>query len=150
MSQVNVELGRAANAPTSLNDAQVRGLAQVAAGQISMSNLLGKTGRFDGVIAINSNGQYAGGFTGQSIFGAILSTLNGDLLSIQLIFAPLSPPVYTGNLKLTNNTTGASCILTQFNQGSTVWINNSPPPNVIRHAGGGGPNTNDNFSITAA
>lgn len=41
-SQINVELGRAAGAAFSLNDAAVRSLAGVASGTISMSNLHGK------------------------------------------------------------------------------------------------------------
>lgn len=41
-SQINVELGRAAGAAFSLNDAAVRSIAGVASGTISMSNLHGK------------------------------------------------------------------------------------------------------------
>jgi hypothetical protein len=43
MSQVNVELDRSATAAISLNDPDVRALAQVPSGAISMANLLGKT-----------------------------------------------------------------------------------------------------------
>jgi hypothetical protein len=43
LSQVSVELSRAANAQTSLGESAVRGLAGVATGQISLSNLWGKS-----------------------------------------------------------------------------------------------------------
>lgn len=44
LSQVNTELGLSSTAQISLNDSAVRGLAGVASGTISMSNLYGKTG----------------------------------------------------------------------------------------------------------
>lgn len=43
MSQVNTELGRAANAAIYLGDSEVRGLAGVPSGLIYMSSLLGKS-----------------------------------------------------------------------------------------------------------
>lgn len=43
MSQLAVELGRAANAPTSLGDTAVRNLAGVASGPISLNSLHGKS-----------------------------------------------------------------------------------------------------------
>lgn len=43
LSQINVELGRAANAPISLNDPAVRTLAGIASGGISLGSLRGKT-----------------------------------------------------------------------------------------------------------
>lgn len=43
MSQINVELGRASNATTSLTESAVRTLANVPSGAISFSNLLGKS-----------------------------------------------------------------------------------------------------------
>lgn len=43
MSQVNVELGRSGTAQISLGESAVRGLAGVASGTISMSNLQGKS-----------------------------------------------------------------------------------------------------------
>lgn len=43
MSQINVELGRASNATTSLLESAVRTLAQVPSGPVSFSNLLGKS-----------------------------------------------------------------------------------------------------------
>ena len=43
MSQVNVELGKSATAQISLNDSDVRALAEKPTGQISMSDLWGKS-----------------------------------------------------------------------------------------------------------
>lgn len=43
LSQVNVELGRAFNAPISLGESGVRNLAGIASGQIGMNSLYGKS-----------------------------------------------------------------------------------------------------------
>jgi hypothetical protein len=43
LSQVNVELGKSSTAQISLNDADVRALAQKPSGAISMSDLYGKS-----------------------------------------------------------------------------------------------------------
>lgn len=51
LSQVNVELQQSATALISLNDTNVRTLAGVASGQISMSNLQGKTNGFSFTIS---------------------------------------------------------------------------------------------------
>lgn len=53
LSQVNVELSLSATALISLNDTAVRNLAGVASGQISMSNLQGKTQGFAFTISAN-------------------------------------------------------------------------------------------------
>jgi hypothetical protein len=53
MSQVNVELGLSATALISLNDAAVRGLAEVSSGTISLQNLRGKANVFAFAIAAN-------------------------------------------------------------------------------------------------
>ena len=46
LSQVNTELGRSATAAIDMNDAQVRSLAGVPSGAISMSNLYGKSAAY--------------------------------------------------------------------------------------------------------
>lgn len=51
LSQISVELGRAANATTSLGEAAVRTLAGVASGPIAMSNLYGKANKPASVVA---------------------------------------------------------------------------------------------------
>ena len=53
LSQVNLELGRAASTPISLGSAAVRGLAGVAAGPIGKSNLRGKATQFSHTITAN-------------------------------------------------------------------------------------------------
>ena len=63
MSQVNVELLRPATQTISLNDAQVRGLAGVPSGAISMSQLQGKTYSyaFDLLVVAGGGGGGEGG-----------------------------------------------------------------------------------------
>lgn len=125
MSQIATELGT--SLPLSLLDTRVRGLAQVASGQVSFSNLLGKTGRFDGNITISGGG--FGNFNNASIFGGLLAEIISSLSQPQLEISFVSaPPVYIGNLKLTNNSTGASAVLTKAF--TTTWTANTVPGNL--------------------
>ena len=54
-SQINVELGRSANAQLSMSDSGVRGLFGVASGQIGMNVGLGKSSAFNAVLVIATN-----------------------------------------------------------------------------------------------
>ena len=145
MSQVATELGL--SLPLSLSHAWVEALAQKAALPVSFSDLRGKTGRFDGNVSINVTG--FGPFpTGSTLFGATLSQILGSyngatLLTVEIDFNNGTwPPNYTGNFKLTNNSTGASCVLSQLSPGaSNTWRNSSPPQNIIRKG------QTDNFTI---
>ncbi|MGF6777826.1 hypothetical protein [Paraburkholderia sp. GAS334] len=136
MSQIAAELGL--SLPLSLNHAWVEALANKSGLPVSFSDLLGKTGRFDGNISINVTG--FGPFpSGSTLFGATLSQITGGyngatLLTVEIDFNNGTwPPNYTGNFKLTNNSTGASCVLSQLIPGaSNTWRNSSPPQNIIR------------------
>lgn len=143
MSQVAVELGL--SLPLSVNHPWIVALAQKSGLPVSFSDLLGKTGRFDGNVAINATGF---GPMSAPLFGATLVQLTGAFNGTILTQANINfatgtwPPNYTGKLLLTNNTTGISCVCTQtIPGGSPSWSNQSPPQNVIRA------NVTDNFTI---
>lgn len=141
MSQVANELNLSST-DINLNHAWVRALAQVASGAISMSNLQGKTGRFDGNVNVTApGGFYIGSFSNAPFFGSTLLNMQGGYGaggSINLYFN--SAPNWTGNIKVTNNTTGVSVIL-PYQFGSQWGYASAPPANFFRVA-------NDNFTIT--
>jgi len=62
MNDVNVELDRSGTTTISLNDADVRALAGVPSGQISLSNLYGKSN-----VGENWSGNLVGGFNGYGV-----------------------------------------------------------------------------------
>lgn len=62
MNNVNVELDRSGTTTISLNDADVRALAGVPSGQISLSNLYGKSN-----VGENWSGNLVGGFNGYGV-----------------------------------------------------------------------------------
>lgn len=69
MSQVNTELGKAADAAVSMNDTDVRTLAGVSSGAISMSNLHGKSSLQPPTVTLASSTAYAtdDGGTGRDV-----------------------------------------------------------------------------------
>ena len=75
MSQVNTEIGYSSTATISLNDTNVRTLAGVGSGTISMSNLLGKSWIVNVPTAIVIFGGGGGGG------GLSYNTNNGDYLA---------------------------------------------------------------------
>lgn len=82
MSQVNVELGQSATQIISLNDANVRSLAEVPSGTISMSNLQGKS-------AVPAIGQpWKGGF-----YAGKMSLSQNQVPTHYLIVSPRSTEV---------------------------------------------------------
>lgn len=145
MSQIATELGL--SLPLSINHAWVIALAHKNALPVSFSDLLGKTGRFDG----SATGQIAGGqfttvFIGVSapLFDGQISQLSvaeepGNAYSLQLTFAsPPTPgaraPYWPYNIRVTNNTTGASFVLPNIGQyaWSVTASGSNPYFNVIR------------------
>ncbi|MFM0263335.1 hypothetical protein [Paraburkholderia sediminicola] len=126
MSQINVELTRAPNAPLTLNDPMVRLLAGVSSGAISLSNLYGKNGQaFNGNLHITGNATndpntvWMGG-----IFGTLIQAANGDL-SVGFD----SAPNWGGNVTVTNNTTGASAVCSKSN--ATLWTVSGANKNIV-------------------
>ena len=143
MSQVAAELG--ATLPLSMLDARVLGLAQLGGAPVSFSNLLGKTGRLDANMLVNSNGAFSipGGAAifGASIVGILWQSAGNPQMQISFQTAL---PVYRGNLLLTNNTTGASVVMNAFGGGGVDWQAVTAPSNIARHG------VTDSFSLTAS
>lgn len=115
LSQINVELGRAANAPISLNDPAVRTLAGIANGGISLGSLRGKTNgslasfTINGIIWGDSGSGFSneyGGFSSNgpkgslspnTIFGkSILEAYIGRYISTDTTSYYINVGVYTG------------------------------------------------------
>ncbi|MDN8066209.1 hypothetical protein [Burkholderia vietnamiensis] len=121
MSQIAIELGLAL--PLSISHPWVIALAGKSALPVSFSDLLGKTGRWDGAaIAVSLPGGISiqsinAPFFGGTISYAIFVTF-GDANQFEIGFA--SAPNYSGNLKIVNNTDGTtSAVLTKTN--ATTW-----------------------------
>lgn len=109
ISQVNTELGKAATTSISLNDTAVRTLAGVASGQISFSNLLGKSAvarvgvscakitiqyslaYYGACIASNGYGLYMGGSINPTTLGgaAVAYIANMDFTGSSPQFFPM-------------------------------------------------------------
>jgi hypothetical protein len=148
LSQVATELGL--SAPLSLGHAWIIALAGKSALPVSMSDLLGKTGRFDGSVFANS-GAYGndGSLTlNNPFFGGTMTQLAtvdsnnpaGVPLRTQLQFS--IAPGWTGKILAKNNTTGVSVTLTMSS--STLWWSGATggfPSNFIR------PGQTDSFTI---
>lgn len=102
LSQVNTELGKAATAAISLNDANVRSLAGVASGAIAMSNLQGKSASSPPTLslAVTGNGQTTNSYT--VVYAYINCTLGG------------SPTPTTSGSRITNNVTGSYPSITKI------------------------------------
>lgn len=137
MSQIATELGLAL--PLSLNHAWVLALAQKTALPVSFSDLLGKTGRFDGNVNITGTG--IGALSNAPFFGGTLNSIEnqGGQLSINCVNAPVD---YTGSIKLTNHTTGISAVLPYYGGSPVSWVLNSPPANITPF------NATSSYSIT--
>jgi hypothetical protein len=136
MSQIATELGL--SLPLNLQHAWVRALAQVGGAACDFNSLRGKTGRFDGSGLASSTG--GGVFVNLGFapwFGGQLVTLGGTFggpfgTHTSLTFQGGGPPApnWTGNIKVTNNTTSTSVILPK--QDAFTWGNNLAPSNLVR------------------
>lgn len=62
LADVNVELGRASNAPISLGETAVRTLAGLSSGQLGLSNLRGKTNGYLAALTVTPGAKSASGY----------------------------------------------------------------------------------------
>lgn len=126
MTQIATELGRAL--PLALLDSWVVALAGKSAAPVSFSNLLGKTGRYDGSNAIGgvnpANISLNNPFFGGTMASMSQSTTNGNMT---LSFS--AAPNWSGNIFAKNNTTGASAVLSK--QNSTTWAVNGASGSIL-------------------
>jgi len=139
MSQVATELGL--TLPLSMNHAWVLALANKGALPVSFSDLLGKSGSFNGLLTGNNIGgsTVQVSFANAPMFNAGLNVCTVTPALTQTLLDFNSVPSYAGNLKFTNTTTGVSVTLS--NQGGAVWTVNSAPANLIRQG------ITDNFTV---
>lgn len=126
MSQVATELG--ISLPLSMSNPWVIALAGKSALPVSFSNLLGKTGRYDGSNAIGgvnpANISLSNPFFGGTLSGMSQSTTNGNMtLSFSVA------PNWSGNILAKNNTTSASAVLSK--QNSTTWSVNGASGSIL-------------------
>lgn len=140
MSQIAAELQLAL--PLALGNDWVRQLAGQASGStgaIGILSLLGKTGSFNGSVTIqmgsgvNFGNRISITSMGQ-FFGASIQSIDGyDASSTSARITFNSAPNWSGNIKITNQTAGASGVLTKLN--STTWQTTSAAANTIPGSG---------------
>jgi hypothetical protein len=135
LSQVATELGL--SLPLSLGHAWIIALAGKQALPVSFSDLLGKSGRFDGNCS-TTIGKFIR-FGDAPFFGTQLQSCdisNGTMT--QLIFET-APVAYSGNVLVRNNTLGVSVVCAYAINGNE-W-HGPYNPNLIRT------NANDSFTV---
>lgn len=140
MSQVAVELGLASNYPLDLGNSWCRYLGVMPqSGAMNMSSLLGKTGRFDGNCTtvsgntINpSGGMFGGNFNGLTSSGGQTTLLFSNV------------PNWPNNIRVRNNSTGQSVILSPVPGLPLEWAFNDGVTTIVR------PGAADSFTITVA
>lgn len=137
MSQINTELGSNKN---NLGNTTLRQLAQVTAGAINFSNLYSKTGKFVGNITMDTtpSGSLSGTFYDSSFVQLRREGIGGQA---ELDFNFPGLVIFTGQIVVTNNTTGISSTLTKVNAQNWQGTNTA---NLLRIS------TTDNFTIRAA
>jgi hypothetical protein len=120
-SQVATELGL--SLPLSFNHAWVIALAGKSALPVSFSDLLGKSGHFNGNLVTGAAGiTFEVDFTNSFFFGGQLQYFRQQTTSTLLMFS--SAPNWNGNIIVTNTTSGVSSTLTKTN--STQWNGSAP------------------------
>ncbi|MCO1349255.1 hypothetical protein L0Z31_17470 (plasmid) [Burkholderia vietnamiensis] len=119
MSQVATELGL--SLPLSMSNSWVIALAGKSALPVSFSNLLGKTGRFDGNLTTQSGGTSPPTvkvIPNTTFFGGTIATVASNTGGgCSLVFS--STPNWTGKIRITNNTLGLSAVFTFA--GGNLW-----------------------------
>lgn len=137
MSQINTELGSNKN---NLGNTTLRQLAQDTSGAINFSSLYSKTGKFVGNITLDTtpSGSLSGTFYDSSFVQLRRESIGGQA---ELDFNSPGLVIFTGQIVVTNNTTGISSTLTKVNAQNWQGTNTA---NLLR------PSTTDNFTIRAA
>lgn len=137
MSQINTELGSNKN---NLGNTTLRQLAQDTSGAIAFSSLYSKTGKFVGNITMDTtpSGSLSGTFYDSSFVQLRREGIGGQA---ELDFNFPGLVIFTGQIVVTNNTTGVSSTLTKVNAQNWQGTNTA---NLLRAS------TTDNFTIRAA
>ncbi|CAE6712555.1 hypothetical protein R75461_01125 [Paraburkholderia nemoris] len=140
MSQIAAELGL--SLPLSLQHSWVRALAQVGGAACDFNSLRGKTGTFNGGCPSNVPASFITFPGNPPWFGGTLSEMDafaaGQGNQFQLNFA--SAPNWSGNIRVTNQTTGISALF-NVKASSTQWQATPFQANLIRS------NVTDTFLI---
>lgn len=116
MSQVATELGISASG-LSLNHGWVRALAGQNTGPVSMNNLQGQSGNFDGNVTIQGGPNYFINLNNPFFRGTLNGATQDTSNLLTLTFS--AAPNYGGNISMRNLSNGASAILNKVN--STTW-----------------------------
>lgn len=137
MSQVANELGL--SLPLNLLHPWVIALAGKSAAPVSFSNLLGKTGRYDGSNTVSSGPVYSISLN-NPFFGGTLNGLSQQGSGNLTLGFSLAPN-WNGSIKVINNSSGANAVLAK--QNSTTWFLAGASGNILVSRAG---NT-DSFTI---
>lgn len=146
MSQVATELGL--SLPLSINHAWVIALAGKSALPVSFSDLLGKTGRFDGSVTTGAiSGSRSIDWTRGSapFFDSSLSEVAWTSSSTATLFLwSVSSSWASGkNILVKNNTTGVSAVFTPYSGGvGSIWFASGIDANNLIRNG-----ASDSFTI---
>jgi len=138
LTSIGTEIGQTI---TNMNDDHIRQLTQTSTNTtIAMSALYSKTGSFTGNIQLSGTTSSIGlsntPFYNGTMDSMLRNAANGNC---ELDFG--NAPTWTGNIVITNNTTGISSTLVK--QNSFSW-QGSNPANLLRAS------TTDNFTIRPA
>ena len=118
MSQVATELGL--SLPLSMNHAWVLALAGKADLPMSLSDLLGKTGSFNGNLSVAGGVNYANFHNGTPWFSTTLNVLgDGGGGTSYASLEMQSGSTWTANISVKNNTTNTTCVFSPHS--STEW-----------------------------
>jgi hypothetical protein len=142
MSQIATELGL--GLPLGLTHPWVLNLARKGAAPVSFSDLLGRTGRFDGTVTTGaiSHARSIDWTNGSApFFDSSLQEVAWNSSTAVTLFTWSTPTYWNSNILLKNNTTGVSAVLTPA--GASQWVNSACDANNLIRNG-----ASDNFTIT--
>jgi hypothetical protein len=120
LSQVSVELGRAATATTSLGETAVRNMAGVASGAIGMSNLHGKSAM--SAVGVPDTGSYSSAGAGGTATADPSVTVTGGVAPITYLWSFTSNPDGCSLANATSQTCQVSKAYAAEANGETVPV----------------------------